>query len=1080
MTINQGRSSTAQTNQASKSNISNVVPSGTVASRVSFLEKHPLPPHILLRRSPTDYTRGHSRTGFGRRITNRFGTPAIRNGRPDKDPSYSKHSNDSAQLNTGHSYLGLNSTRTTHGHEHGRTDGGSDRRDTSGTSILQKQSTIHQRYAEKAQYDAASAKSVAPKQHKSTFWKRKEMVDPYEIDGSGNRSYFKDLTSLLPTPTSGIGHSDMHSHNGKSREDYTVKSDFSTLTTSTVRRQSVRDLFDKHGIERPDGLVPDKEMANDDTNKALKSKFRCRNCSWCNYESSSWCVKCKMVLRSVRSADSMSLISPKGKPHHARPTPDETASSSADSSEKENQPSTTSKKQDVPSRPGPRPLKVHKQILHPVVRLSSQTTTFSSFNTTQSPPKSTVMSRKTTIAEQPSAPSLFKGSRKTTLVKDSPFLIADHHISSTQSSRPFPLMMQGDSIHCPEISRRHQYPEKNPTAVDCGSPGCRATHEDHEPYRHSVSCSANKRHVPEDKDSGYVADISFAEEPGQSPSLPSSEVRSHVSNASALSLRSRKLDVSNQSTNSEYVECHGYPRTGHGRHGSASGALGQCQHCIDDCQCTSCQNTHHSVRCCMNENHQGMVHHHRHSPRTHQSHNPLECPTLTAHNPENSEVSPPASPTRTASTVIASALQPVMPFLPSETPRLNIKAELPTTIPTMGTPRSIPRFKQGTFRKESAQPPTPPTWISNPKLKTKSPSTLQPSKLQATRLTADTSLDVKAITDPPTPFKERATLSPDLSPLSQNGESTVRTWVTTLPDPVKQHDKYRCSIPSCSQCGSKNKKSRLSSVRNPWRDSKTTAAGSASTSGSVASKNFSDLLNFADKNTVPLLKNQELLEHHEELVEMERQCDEMTEALSKRSPLSNHSGQIAPSKVSEQQEKKNFSHNESSERETSTASSNEVHAAKKKGWLGLTLADKKPTPPCCTAPTPVQEHKLSEDTIVPCPDDEPAQEHFLGDGPVVDEFGYEKRMSTKRNSTIPKALVDSLVRSINKIEEHECIWKKRFVASQNGSVSQRGGDKEGVDALLKGLTVVIHWEGKEDLAIEADLRKGSVVRAKRA
>jgi hypothetical protein len=65
-----------------------------------------------------------------------------------------------------------------------------------------------------------------------------------------------------------------------------VRSDHSTMTPSTVRRQSVRDLFDEYSIERPPGLVPDK--TDDDG--------RCRECLRQNNEPPEWCA---MVLRIV-------------------------------------------------------------------------------------------------------------------------------------------------------------------------------------------------------------------------------------------------------------------------------------------------------------------------------------------------------------------------------------------------------------------------------------------------------------------------------------------------------------------------------------------------------------------------------------------------------------------------------------------------------------------------------------------------------------------------------------------------------------------------------------------------------------
>ena len=249
----------AQPSNSSKSSVpaplrpslSNVVPPGTVASRVRFLEDHPITAYSIPRRPTPTLVRGQSRVGFGRRLTNRFGNPASRNEHPHEEP----------QIDMMHSYLGLVNTRTRHVEEHGVTDGGSDRRTTySRTSGIHAQ--MHpQGLMERVQYDALSPWFFAPQNDTgaSRTGQCGQRMDPLrEVDGFGNRSFFPGRSSIFPTLTTGIGQSDMYRRDVKSRQGATMKSDTSALTTSTVRRQSVRDLFANYGIEQPPGLVSDK------------------------------------------------------------------------------------------------------------------------------------------------------------------------------------------------------------------------------------------------------------------------------------------------------------------------------------------------------------------------------------------------------------------------------------------------------------------------------------------------------------------------------------------------------------------------------------------------------------------------------------------------------------------------------------------------------------------------------------------------------------------------------------------------------------------------------------------------------
>ena len=589
-----------------------------------------------------------------------------------------------------------------------------------------------------------------------------------------------------------------------------------------------------------------------------------------------------------------------------------------------------------------------------VKRLTNQITKFSSYN-------------------RPQSPTLLTGNRTENLVKDSPFLIADR-ISKDWVSQA--LMGQGDSVRRPEAR------SKKPIPADCDSSRCRATHKDHEPYRHSVSCSLKREHVPEETEYGCVADPSFVKGP-----------------RSEAPIQSQKLRVWVSHRDSEYVECHGYPRTGHGRHGSAtSRALGQCQHCTDDCHCSSCQSAHHSVRCCMNEDHQSVVHRHRRSSNARHPHIHLDCPNL-------SSLASPASNT----------------------------AAPPTKRQKVEKSMSLPRSKNSTLLQKEAKP--------------------QPA------------VD-----------------------LLNREESTVGTWVRTLSDPWHKDENHpNCDTPTGDLAKSSEEHALSPNVRSPSKASQATTLDSGK-----QSRTFSELL--------PLM-NQKPLQHQEEFKRIEKQCDERHEVLARENVTS--STRLQPK--SSLREKKARSLEREASR-ASRASSNETFTAAKKNRWAFGLGDQKSTSTCCTdAPTPIQEQMLSEDEnvlsgndlpvqermlsadeTVPSTNKPPVQEHLLSDDLIVDENGNEKRLSVaealierahsgKCSSQVPQTLVDSLIGSIDKIEEHECAWKTNFIAHQN-STGRQNEAKEIEIMPIRGLTIVVHVEGRDDLIMKADLGKGSVVR----
>ena len=181
--------------------------------------------------------------------------------------------------------------------------------------------------------------------------------------------------------------------------------------------------------------------------------------------------------------------------------------------------------------------------------------------------------------------------------------------------------------------------------------------------------------------------------------------------------------------------------------------------------------------------------------------------------------------------------------------------------------------------------------------------------------------------------------------------------------------------------------------------------------------------------------NQRLLEHQEELRKIEKECDDRLNALSGES--GKYIQNVQPSALVQGKQKAD------AERKTSaTGSRAKTTKTKKKGKWGLSLVNKKPLPPC--------------------PNDAPVREHTLSEDETVDEKG---------NEVVPAMWDDSLMTN----EEHDCVWRNRFLASQNERCQRR--DQENCNTPLQGVTVVVHMEGKDDLVMEADLRKGSEVRA---
>lgn len=745
----------------------NAVPSGIVASRVLFLQKTGQGksniPSGQSHSASIKHRRSSSRTCFGRRLTNRFGQPAVFNTKPDETPV----------VDTSHTFAGLNIARKNHNEHHAFADS---------CLRISRSSTQIQQLAQAQDSVGGAGKGLWKSKSYNPVRHARNSLDidvSEEVNPSGNHTNFVTQTTIFPLPAN-ADEPDMFRQEIQSRAVNTMASDNSITTTSTIRRQSVRDLFEDYGIDRPAGLVSKHTSRGSENTLPLdESTGKCHLCAWINSDSytSCWrcghniCSKCENSVGRPTSSRLQKLSrsrKPNMSPGEIRvieeepikqirlePTPlvlnvslANAVPARAPSSflsrfpamcEPEMSPK-LSRKAPLPGRPlrqqASRPLR-ERSLWEQPSRLSFLTGLQTSTEpnevyepqrlsgTTPLPgrplrEKSSIPLLDRTLREQSSRMSLLTGSQTTTKVKESPFLVADAQ-APRQSFRVVPV---GSSSTRPNTHNSHRIPYRQSTKCqnscpfpDLPSPddafpdgGNDPTEERSPLYRATSHLPHEVRTVgshPAEKqgqnvyygtDTGYVADTSVVDEgfdlerlasstkskprtrtqskPNSSQSTnttivedfpqtyPQAQFRSqertkYYSVKPASSPVPRKhsntsqpwsdLSTFQNSEIPEFVECHGYPRTGHTRHGVSpieDGTVGECQHCLDDCPCVACQNTDHSVRCCTHADHQAISHIHnmlskvKEIPTQGLVHLPASISTEFNHQPDSLPLSP--------------------------------------------------------------------------------------------------------------------------------------------------------------------------------------------------------------------------------------------------------------------------------------------------------------------------------------------------------------------------------------------------------------------------------------------------------
>lgn len=1040
-----------------RSSLQDAIRPGTVASRIESLQKPASPSSPRSHPPPISIPRGEgTRTGFGRRINHRFGKPALQNTNPDEEPHMEAAC---------HFFLGLNAPRVNHVEQYAIAG---QRTKYSRSPGINGQ-IVPDGWTVRTQHDAVAPWGVLSRSYRTRSMGRH--VTDLENNIQTESNFFRRQGRLTSEIESRFRldeesrYLDLYRRNIESRPDYdAMNSEVSNATDSTIRRQSVRDLFQGFGIERPAGLASrETSYEKSDLPIPVRRGKQCHICSKMNPSVSIACSRCKH--KPFRECD----VSREK----------ETLDNTVQEQRKE-------KMASKENRSAYRAL--HKNHLKPAgppnqVPLSTQETPKQSlkvpnvqlvdlFVTLKNLKKSSRTLKGDKFSpDEPCTNPFLAGPQVPRRVKDSPFLIAD--LLALNCSIPLRPVedpaKNGPSLgnsqnHRLERLENKQEISSTSNGCKCSSSTCRATHQGHQPYRHTVSCIKKKRdhYVLKDTDKGYSADTSRVEVATQlhSKSSQTKEQRvnrysqrtepkpspSHYSKPSAMNSQ-----VGNEQERLEFVECHGYPRTGHSRLGSpvSSGVVGQCQHCLYDCQCEACKSTHHNVRCCVHDDHQTRAHRHL-TPKKGASlvsEKDSTTNTTKGSNKMESSKSTVVIPPNSDQNVPRNTAKPL-----TETARQAQPSEKPTHIKMPSLPRSN-RFSLMT--EKISKPPTPPPWIFGSRKGSLAGIAVAELRGETRREGAGRVLSMKAPEDPPPSLKEESKI-PSVVRRSNVALAALRYL-------YENDEKRRESLRRPSMRSIIENLSRPPSTRPP-------SSMQVSRPGSRrASQRLSALFQLREQNPVPLL-NQKLLKHQEELKRAQIETYDKSKIVAKDSmeeftcdherqeptrterPGGGHRAEIVSNSKLEKKERGDTVRNGRLEKKetagpaqekkpeqkgtTESLKSNKTDAARNKSWR-IRLVDRRPSP-ACVNDAAVQQHRLAEDEVV----------------------------TTSRGRT---SLVSQLPKGTEltppECDDRERVWKSRLLEQESRGLR------------ILGITVLLHLEKREDVVFKAVDWMGGELRA---
>ena len=847
-----------------RSSLQDAIRPGTVASRVQSLQKLASPSPPRSHPPPIPIPRGEdSRTGFGRRINNRFGKPALQNTNPDEEPRIGAAC---------HSYLGLNTPRVNHDEQHAIAN----QRTKYARSPGINGQIIPDGMPARIQHDAAAPWSVLSRSNRTRSMGRQ--VTDVETDAQTGGNISRNQERL--TAESSISqwyeearYLDLYLRKIESRPVQNINSEASNATNSTTRRQSVRDLFKDFGIERPAGLAS--RETSFDKAEAAKLKRQERQCHVCSRVNSSVHITCsKCNHRLCLQCETLSALpSTQGQEVIANHEQDYRMEELAS---KENRSNYRGIINEINLKPAEPQTSTSLPSRKPSIRKPDRPSVPAVDSVTLQKKTPRVPKQEQKFPERALATPFLSGSQVPRRVRDSPFLIADQLASNrTLPSRSVETSAKhglgGQSAPQPRSTRLEmQQGISSSDGNKCSSSTCRATHHGHQPYRHAISCTKTKthRHVYKDTDNGYSADTSRVEEAIHSRSRISRKMENRVDRHTHKGKPNprpsriprpcaRNSQPVSEQEGSEFIECYGYPRTGHSRLGSpvSTGIVGECQHCLHDCHCDSCKSTYHSVRCCVHADHQAMTHHHL-TPRNGAS--IVSEKESSAGEPNDSDKKSSSKP---VAPVPAGFDQRDFAVIAKTTRNVSLPRGQGPEKPELVKMTSLPRSKHSLIMVDNeTKPPTPPPWVTSPR-KQSMTGIATPERMQETRpKDVKTGFSFKPPADPP-PSSKEVPLSPLLTPYAEEIPED-RRYQSKQPETTscfkEEHDYSYEHHRRHSKTSIVEKTSRPPSTRPPSR-MQVSPPGSRR-----ASRKLSALFKLREKNSVPLL-NQKLLDHQEEL-----------------------------------------------------------------------------------------------------------------------------------------------------------------------------------------------------------------------
>ncbi|CZT05572.1 uncharacterized protein RAG0_11597 [Rhynchosporium agropyri] len=1006
------------------------IPPGSVAARIKLLQsfKLPLPGEsgaLTSRRARED-----SLSGYGRRLIQRFGNPAFQSAQPDQD----------TQIEDKHSYLGLNIARSKLEEEYDLSDSLTRYSRSPGIN-----GQIDRRTDTRTRYDAVSLRGALSRMESllpASLRDHSPDLDVLkEIDSPGNQS--QDVSPISIFPSSAKKHNaGMFSGQIKTCRSRFTDSEATIATTSTMRRQNVRDLFDDFGIQRPAGLAS-REVSRyiSEPTYSTEQQTLCHLCSWSSSQDSIKCWRCNHRFCVQCKAHASQLPTNERNLAYGIQNKQQPGFQKIVSKPKEN------RVEHDPMKHLTRPCRT--QIQYAIMRKPSSSPIM--FPDSQDPPipqKSPIKTHSVQQEGQAHGPVHVPSGHKTaTSVKESPFLIAD--LKSRHSLQLFPVNMRVETHH---IAHNHHsrhserqglldYTSTIPSEnLSCDSHVSRVTYRSEPSHNTSAFPRRKPRHrVPACTDDGYVADTSLAEEAVDIQSCCNSQLSKHYP-CTAQPSGSGYSHATCTASGLDSAPSHG---ASHGRKRDFVAT-----HDIPD------------VRCCTHTDHQTIVHHH-HKPRK----VTLEFPE--EHDPLNTE----------KTLITGHKSQSVQPH----SSKVHHQHELDP---------NVKREHASEMLAQSRDPPKPPPlpqMVSNRK-KEDIKSARHFDESRKTKVEK-----IKEVTEPPpkeyTPSSQRTlaehpTFAASAKPT--NGISYM------IPSSEYDHDQIHSRRSSSSP-------SRKHPVDGPSRIAEIPSSVSPQTQtshpGSEASRKL-ELPSFIkekrkerNQSSVKLLKHR-LLSHREDLQKIQPNCTEQIN-------LPRHSG------VAEIAQKLRRTSNPQAEycpyaKRTSGISSRGGGRSKQKRIRKLKLKIVDWTPE--GRKKAGEEHCLSDDDAVSeiesyRPGQRVTTAGAEGDFDWADdsrvEQGSEYRLSVdevvldqmvtdsgrfhelrSESEYEPNLSVDIAARKLERECEreresvHDCVWKMRFEELRRKT---RDGDGDGDAGLgIMGVTVLVHLKGREDLIATAE------------